>query len=156
MQLLYHFMHRTWEYTELGVFGGVLKPVPHGHWIHMLNIDLCVNAYIYTWFPNKRYHVTQCCMTLLVESLSICAGWREQEQIKEIIPFKCSLMTQWVLGGLITGAWMRGCLEEHGWFMLCQKTLPQHGRLLTKTCITRVSWTTCTFFTMKELLLPHK
>lgn len=116
-------MQGTWAYTELGVFGGSETSAPWTlSWLdtYAEHRAMC-KCIIYTWFPNKRYHVTQWCMTVLVESLSVCAR-REQEQIK-VIPFKCSLMNQWVFGGLLTGAWVRGYLKEHGWFqqLLCQK-----------------------------------
>lgn len=141
-------MQGTWAYTELGVFGGSETSAPWTlSWLdtYAEHRAMC-KCIIYTWFPNKRYHVTQCCMTVLVESLSVCTR-REQEQIK-VIPFKCSLMNQWVFGGLLTGAWVRGYLKEHGWFqqLLCQKKHITPAWVTTqKTCITRVPWTTCTF-----------
>lgn len=143
MQLLHHFMQGTWANKEFGVRNQSPMDIELTGYIDMLYIDLYGNACIYTWLPNKRYHFTQYCMPLFVESFSIDRTRADQRNDSIQINFGESMS----LGGYLLrygwGTTLRNMADSDSCF--AKNPYPSMGDYSQKTCITRVPWATCTF-----------
>lgn len=151
MQLLYHFMHRTWAYTELGVFGGSETSAPWTlSWLDTYaehrSMCKCIHIYLISQLKvpcHTVLHDFTCGISLYLRQIERTRAdqrnYSIQIQFDESMGFE-GLTYRGMGEGLLRGTWviLAAALPK-------KKTLPQHGRLLIKTCITRVPWTTCAF-----------
>lgn len=139
------FYARNLSVYRIGCIRGFWNQCPNGHWvdwIHMLNIELCVNAYYILDFPIKGTMSHSVAWLYLWNRFLFAPG--ENKNRSKLFHSKAVWWINGFLGGYLQG---EGLLR--GTWVIPAAAVPKNitsaWGTTQKTCITRVPWTTCTF-----------